>query len=131
MEIDLSAEFPKYRIIWEESDTSRHKDPAYMEIAGRCGKVYSHGDGRLQGWLNAGHGKLKERIRAMPNVEIWQEGDEEMTFLFALDQAKVVFSALGIKRRRRDLGAKHQRRRNPFVRSQRRDALSEPSPVRA
>jgi hypothetical protein len=98
--VDLAATFGKsYRTGWEDGASGLDRDPWRRILPGKNGFIYPHGGRKLGAWLNAGHPKLKTRLRALGETS--QEGDEEVTVLFGAEAYRPVFGLLGIYRKRR------------------------------
>jgi len=96
---NLKKAFPAYRLKWDDSDDSSHRDPWCMELHGKYGKVYPLGEnGDLGAMLFAGHGKLKARLATLGSI--WQEGDQEIVVRFPVAKAKPVLDLLKIRRKR-------------------------------
>ncbi len=103
--IDLRERFPQYRLAWDESDESGHRDPWSMELVGRYGIVFPHGAEVLGGIL-FDHPRRRGRLLALAEVaspyapgKHWQRGDE-ISFTFRVADFRPVFQVLGIRRRR-------------------------------
>src|SRR5262245_14096623 len=74
----------KYRITWDEAAGNARSDPWMMQIPCREGiTIYPHGGNTLAVELT-GHRNLVKRLAALPGLKLWQDGDDEKTFLFDL-----------------------------------------------
>src|SRR5688572_20622059 len=86
--IDLNERFGvKYRITKDPSATRGGRfDPWMLQIpcAGRGVTIYPHDSERLAVEVDY-HPRIALRLAALPGVTIHQYGDQERTFLFAVD----------------------------------------------
>ena len=104
--IDLKARFgERFRVRYEEAyrhqygDGARVVDPWYMEVVCQHGCVYPHGGRRLAASTNSS-GPVAKRLRAMPGVEVRQDGSDGVTVLFDVDLFEVVAEVIKPRRRR-------------------------------
>lgn len=57
-----------------------HIDPWNLEIICRAGTIYPHGGTKLQAFCN--RPQFRNRLKALPCVTVWQDGDSETTVIF-------------------------------------------------
>src|SRR5205085_98126 len=106
----LSAYGTRFRITFDEAYSARnrprsHLDPWMMEIPCRFGTIYPYGGAKLAVEMRCG--PKSTQLAALPGVQLSQDGDRELTFLFdAVDFSKV--SAIVHPKRRRVLTDAHK-----------------------
>jgi len=105
--INLRAQFGReFKIVMEESYRAQHgpnarvDDPHYQVIPGSLGHIYAWGATRLAASSNTS-GSTARKLKALPSVEIWQDGSDGCTVLFPVDLLDQVADLLKLRRRRR------------------------------
>ena len=105
--IDLRERFGRrYRVAFEESYYAEHGAPAHVDdpwlqvIPGRRGHVYPWGGERLAASTNTS-GRTAARLKALPGVEVCQDGSDGATVLFTVELLDQVADLLVLRRRRR------------------------------
>jgi len=83
----------------EYGANARVDDPWLQIIPGRHGHIYPHGDNLLAATTNS-RGPIANRLCAMPSAQVWQDGDDGVTILFAVEQFKIVAKLLRLRGRR-------------------------------
>ena len=78
---------------------ARIDDPHYQIIPGSHGHVYAWGTTRLAASTNT-PGSTASKLKALPGVEVWQDGSDGCTVLFAVDLLDQVADLLRLRRRR-------------------------------
>jgi len=106
MTINLRERFGRrFKIVMEESyvahygDGARVDDPHYQIIPGGRGHIYAWSETRLAASTNTAGGTAT-KLKALPGVEVWQDGSDGCTALFGLDLFDQVADLLKLRRRR-------------------------------
>src|SRR5262249_31645267 len=99
----------KYRIRWDEADESGHTDPWMMTIPCRLGIIYPHGGDVLAVEVD-GHPVIAKRLAAIDGVKLWQDGEDEETFLFHVDLFNLVAAVVLPKRKSQLTDEQRQKR---------------------
>lgn len=98
---DIREMFPSYRWRWTGDHYNGTRfDPYHVELHGRYGKVYLHGETggvRLQAYTD--RKLIRGRLLAIPNVVAHQVGDTEATVIFTPEDSAPVFALLRIRRK--------------------------------
>lgn len=100
--IDLKDKYGhKYRVEHDESyRAERGRDPWLLIIPCRHGHIYPYG-GDLLGAATNCRGPVANRLKALPGVQVVQDGDDGINVTFRLEQFDVVAAVLKPRRRRR------------------------------
>lgn len=103
--IDLKKRFGKlYRVRYKESYQAEHEpgaranDPWLKIIPCRVGHIYPWGGERLAAFQPRGPVALK--LKALPGVVTWTDGDDGVTVLFDVEQFDAVAKLMQPRRRR-------------------------------
>jgi len=114
--VNLRERFGKqFRIVMDEGyyaergDRARADDPALQIIPGFRGHVYPAGPDRLAAFCRPGT-KARE-LRALPGVEVYTDGSDGVTVLFAPEQIDQVAELLKLRRRRKPLSPEQREQR--------------------
>jgi hypothetical protein len=104
--INLRACFSQRRkIVMEESYAAQYgpgarvDDPHYQIIPGSRGHVYAWSATRLAASTSTS-GSTASKLKTLPGVEVWQDGSDGCTVLFAVDLLNQVADLLRLRRRR-------------------------------
>lgn len=103
--INLKA-LHKYRITWDESRQRLERDPWLQRIPGRLGHVYPFGPTSLAVWTDRDR-RIRGRLERL-GCELWQDGEDEATFIFPLPLLAKVAKVVGLYRRPRLTAAQHK-----------------------
>lgn len=106
--IDLKATYgKKFKVCLEESYPAQPagrrdaSDALWLQIIpGRLGHVFPHGGDLLAASTNS-RGVTAQRLLALPDVTLWQNGSDGVTVLFPPDRLEDVAALLHLRRRRR------------------------------
>ncbi len=104
--IHLRRQFGRqYRIVKDESyrheygPAARVDDPWLLLIPGTWGHVFPWGGALLAATTNSS-GKVTNRLKALPFVQVQQDADDGATVLFAPEKLDVIADLLKLHRRR-------------------------------
>ena len=104
--IDLKKRFGKlYRVVYEESYQAEHEPGAWVNepwlkviLCQAGGHIYPWGGERLAAYRP--RGPVAQRLKSLPGVQVWTDGDDGVTVLFDVEQFDAVAALMQPRRRR-------------------------------